>query len=91
VRAVLVRVCTALIQAETPTGEACVQGVEAAIPALAPFFQQWGYAWQDDEGVCRVAREQIHHPHFYAIWQLVTAWGINGNEESHSSQAIEGA
>jgi len=47
-----------------------------AMKTLKPFIQRWGCAGIDYEGICQMAREQINRPDFYAIWQLLTAWGI---------------
>jgi hypothetical protein len=30
----------------------------------------------DYEQVCQMEREQMNRPDFYAIWQLLTAWGM---------------
>jgi ubiquinone/menaquinone biosynthesis C-methylase UbiE len=52
-----------------------IEDVLHAMKTLKPFIQKWGCVGQIYEEVCRMAQEQINRPDFYAVWQLLTAWG----------------
>jgi hypothetical protein len=74
-RAVQTQAYATLYQSGTKEGTAYVENVCLAMKTLQPFIQKWEYTSKDYEQVCQVAREQMKQPEFYAIWQLLTAWG----------------
>jgi hypothetical protein len=63
-------------QSGTKAGDAYVENVGSAMNTLKPSLQKWGCASQDYEEVCQMARAQMQRPDFYAIWQLLTTWGV---------------
>jgi ubiquinone/menaquinone biosynthesis C-methylase UbiE len=59
----------------TIEGNAYVEDITHAMKTLKLFLQKWGSKGIDYGGICQMAREQINQPDFYAVWQLLTAWG----------------
>jgi ubiquinone/menaquinone biosynthesis C-methylase UbiE len=55
--------------------KAYVEDASHAMKTLKPFIQRWGCAGKAYEEICEMAREQMARPDFYAVWQLLTAWG----------------
>lgn len=53
-----------------------IENICYATKTLKPFIQRWGCTGTDYEQICQLARGQINRPDFYAIWQLLTAWGV---------------
>jgi ubiquinone/menaquinone biosynthesis C-methylase UbiE len=74
-REVQTQAYVATYQSGTKAGDAYVEDVCSAMKTLKPFIQKWEYASRDYEEVCRMARTQMKRPDFYAVWQLLTAWG----------------
>lgn len=76
VQAVQTRTYVTTYQSETKDGSVYVEDVCHAMKTFKPFIQKWGCTGKDYEEVCQMAREQMNRPGFYAIWQLLTAWGV---------------
>jgi hypothetical protein len=53
-----------------------IEDICHAMKTLKPFIQRWGCSGIDYEGICQMTREQINQLDFYAVWQLLTAWGV---------------
>jgi ubiquinone/menaquinone biosynthesis C-methylase UbiE len=53
-----------------------IEDICHAMKTLKPFIQRWGCADIDYEQICQMVREQMNRPDFYAVWQLLTTWGM---------------
>jgi ubiquinone/menaquinone biosynthesis C-methylase UbiE len=72
VREVQTKIYTTMYQAN----KTYIEDICYAMKTLKPFIQKWGDTGIDYEQICQMAREQINRPGFYAVWQLLTVWGV---------------
>lgn len=69
------RGCIMEYRVGTERGEAYYEDLKLYFQTLQPFIQKWGCAAKNYEAIYRQALEEMRHPDFFGIGNLLTAWG----------------
>jgi ubiquinone/menaquinone biosynthesis C-methylase UbiE len=73
------RTCTLEYRAGTAQGRSFYEDQKLVFRTMLPFMHKWTRVPDDYEALYQQALNEMQQPDFVATWELLTAWGINGD------------